>query len=71
MRVIRVVVQVVAEMEALRKNESYGETQFTTQIVRKISLGCSYLVLFPVTHLMPYYAKTDCSRHLIVGLYYG
>ncbi len=45
MRIIRVVVQVggvkiyVAEMEALRINERHGETQFTTKIVRKISLG--------------------------------
>jgi len=51
LRVIRVVVQVGAvkiygaEMEALRKNERDGETQFTTKIVRKISLGCSYFVL--------------------------
>ncbi len=45
LRVIRVVVQVVAEMEALRKNERHDETQFTTKIGRKISLGSSYLVL--------------------------
>ncbi len=36
---------------------------------KKTSLGPSYFVLlkvsFSVTHLMPYYAKTSCSRPLI------
>ncbi len=48
MRVIKVVEHVgvvkiyVAKMEALRKNERHNEYQFTTKIVRKISLGCNY-----------------------------
>jgi hypothetical protein len=51
LRVIKVVVHVgvvkiyVAKMEALRKNERHDEYQFTTKIVRKISLGCSYFFL--------------------------
>jgi hypothetical protein len=45
--------------------EKGNETQFTTKIDGKASLGPSYLVFvkfsFPVTHLMPYYAETGCS----------
>jgi hypothetical protein len=40
------------------------------KLVEKTSLGSQllfrfYKISFPVTHLMPYYDKTDCSRHLI------
>jgi uncharacterized membrane protein (Fun14 family) len=69
LRVIKVVVHVgvvkiyVAEMEVLRKNERHDEYQFITKIVKKISLGCSFFFFvkfsFPITHLMPYYAKID------------
>jgi hypothetical protein len=47
-RIIIVVVQVgtvktyVAALEALRKRERQHETQFTTKIGRKISVGLSY-----------------------------
>jgi hypothetical protein len=50
-RVIRVVVQVgvvkiyVAAVEALRKKEKQDETQCTTKIGEKTSLGPSYFVL--------------------------
>ncbi len=52
LKVIKVVVQIgavkiyVAEMEVLRKNERHSEIQFTTKIVRKISLGCRYFILW-------------------------
>jgi hypothetical protein len=60
----------VAAVEALRKKERQDETQFTTKIGGKTSLGPSYFVLvkfssFPVTHLVPYYAETGHSRPLI------
>jgi hypothetical protein len=55
----------VAAVEALRKKERQDETQFTTKIDEKTSLGPNYFCFvkfsFPVTHLMPYYAKTGCS----------
>jgi hypothetical protein len=47
----RVIVQVwevkiyVAAMQALRKKETQGETQFTTKIGGKTSLGPSYFIL--------------------------
>jgi len=50
-RLIIVVVQVgavkiyVAAEEALRKKERGDETQFTTKIGRKLSLGPSYFIL--------------------------
>jgi hypothetical protein len=50
-RLIIVVVQVgavkiyVAEVEALRKKERQDETQFTTKIGGKTSLGPSYFIL--------------------------
>jgi hypothetical protein len=50
-KVITVVVQVravqinVAAVEALRKEERWDETQFTTKIGGKTSLGPSYFVL--------------------------
>jgi hypothetical protein len=49
-RLIMVGVQVgamkiyVATVEALRKKERQGETQFTTKIARKNNLGPSYFV---------------------------
>jgi hypothetical protein len=49
-RVIVVVLQVgameiyVAAVEELRKNERQDETQFTTKICRKTSLGPSYFI---------------------------
>ncbi len=55
-----------APVKALRNKD---ETQFTTKIGGKlvwvpvISSFCK--VSFPVTHLMPYYAKTCCSHPLI------
>ncbi len=53
-------------MEALRKKERQDETQFTTKIGGKTSLGPSYFVFvkfsFPVTRLMPYYAETGHSH---------
>jgi hypothetical protein len=56
----------VAAVEALRKNERQDETQFTTKIAGKTSLGPSYFdfvkLSFPVTHLVPYYAETDRSH---------
>jgi len=74
-RVIIVVVQVgavktyVAAVEAITKKERQDETQFTTKIGETTSLGPNYFCFvkfsLPVTHLMPYYAKTGCSRPLI------
>jgi len=50
----------VAAVEALRKKEREEyETQFTTKIGGKASLGPSY------AYLMPYYAETGCSRPLM------
>jgi hypothetical protein len=37
----------------------FESTQFTTKIGAKTSLAS-----FPVTHLMHYYAETDCSHAL-------
>jgi hypothetical protein len=51
LRVIIVVVQAgavkiyVAAVQALRKKESQDETQFTTKIRGKTSLGSSYFIL--------------------------
>ncbi len=63
----------VAAVEALRKNERQDETQFTTKIAGKTSLGPCYFdfvkVSFPVTRLVPYYAETDRSHPLIARLY--
>jgi hypothetical protein len=74
-KVIIVVVQIrtvktyVGAMEALRKKERQDETQCTTKIGGKTSLGPSLSPFvkfsFPVTCLMPYYAKTGCFRPLI------
>jgi hypothetical protein len=56
----------VAAVEALRKMERQDETQFTTKIGGKTSLGPSVVKFsFPVSRLMPYYAKTGGSRRLI------
>ncbi len=63
----------VAAEEAPRIKERQDETQFTTKIRVKISLGPSFFNLvtisFRVTRLMPYYAETDRSRPLILRLY--
>jgi hypothetical protein len=59
----------VAAEEAPRLKERQDETQFTTKIGGKTSLGPSFLlsqISFPVTRLMPYYAETGRSRPLIV-----
>jgi len=59
----------VAVVQALQQKEAHDETQFTTKIGGKTSLGPSYFLFvkfsFPVMCLMPYYAETDCSRPLI------
>jgi hypothetical protein len=58
-----------APVETLRKKERGDETQFTTKIGGKlvwVPVIISFCkVSFPVTHLMPYYAKTCCSHPLI------
>jgi hypothetical protein len=57
-----------APVAALRKKEREDETQFTTKIGGKlvwVPVISFCKVSFPVTHLMPYYAKTWCSRPLI------
>jgi hypothetical protein len=63
----------VAAVEALRKKESHDETEFTSKIGGKTSLGsqifCFIKFSFPVTRLLPYHAETNRSRSLIVGLY--
>jgi hypothetical protein len=69
-RVIIVLLEVgvkvyVATVEALRQKERGDETQFTTKIGGKISLGPR----LPVIHLMAYYAETGHSRPLIGWLY--
>jgi len=55
------------------KKETEDETQFTTKIGGKTSLGPSYFpfvkLSFPVTRLMPCYAETGRSRPLIAWLY--
>jgi hypothetical protein len=52
----------VAAVEALRKKERQDETQFTTKIGGKTSLGPRYLGFikfsFAVMQLMPYYVET-------------
>jgi hypothetical protein len=60
-------------VEALRKKESGDETQFTTKIGAKTSLGPRYFVFvkfsFPVAHSMSYYAETGRPPPLITRLY--
>jgi len=56
----------VAAVEALWKKERQDETQFTTKIGGKTSC---VKFSFPITRLMPYYAKTGRSHPLIVRLY--
>ncbi len=55
-------------MEALRKKEREDETQFTTRIGGKTSLGSQLFRFvkfhFPVIHLMAYYAETGHSREV-------
>ncbi len=59
----------VAVVQVLRKKEARDETQFTTKIGGKTSLGPSYFLFvkfsFPVMCLMSYYAETGCSCPLI------
>jgi hypothetical protein len=59
----------VVAAEALTKKKIQEETQFTTKIGGKTSLGPGYFLFvkfsFPVMHLMPYYAETGRSRPLI------
>ncbi len=72
-RVIVVVVQVgavkiyVAAVETLRKKERQDETQFTTKIGGKTSLGPSYFlkIFIPSYAFHACYAETDRSRPLI------
>jgi hypothetical protein len=56
----------VAAVEALRKKERQDETQFTSKIGGKTSLGsqlfCFMKFSFSVTCLMPCYAETGCSH---------
>ncbi len=58
-----------AVVKALGQMERGDETQFTTKIAGKTSLGPSYKILFPVKHLMPCYAEIGRSRPLITQLY--
>ncbi len=63
MQIGAVQIHVAATEEALRKKERQDETQFTTRLSGKTSLGPSYVVLKNlhsqlVTRLMPYYAET-------------
>jgi len=64
----------VAAVEALKEKERGDETQFTTKIGGKTSLGFPELfrfvkVSFPVMHLMPCNAQTGLSWPLIARLY--
>jgi hypothetical protein len=62
----------VAAVEALRKKESQDETQFTTKIDGKTSLGpvISFCKIFiSIYALTAYYAETGHSRPLILRLY--
>jgi hypothetical protein len=79
LRVIFVIVQVgalkiyVVAVGALREKGKIGWNSVYHKKWWKTSLGPSYFTLlkfsFSVTRLMPYYAETDHSRPLIVGLY--
>jgi hypothetical protein len=66
---IRKVKEIRTKWRRSGKKERGDETQFTTKNWWETSLGPSYFrfvkVSFSVTHLMPYYAKTSCSRPLI------
>jgi hypothetical protein len=57
-------------VEALRIKQRYDETQFTTKIGGKTSLGFQLFAFvnfsFPITHLMAYYAETSSSHPLIM-----
>jgi hypothetical protein len=63
----------VSAEEAPMIKETQDETQLTTKIGGKTSLGPSFFGLvnisFPVTRLKPYYAETSGSRPLILRLY--
>jgi hypothetical protein len=53
-------------VEALRIKQRYDETQFTTKIGGKTSLGSQLFRFvkfsFPITRLMPYYAEIGHSH---------
>jgi hypothetical protein len=59
----------VAAVEALRKKESHDETEFTSKIGGKTSLGsqrfCFIKFSFPVTRLLAYDAETDRSNSTV------
>jgi hypothetical protein len=57
----------VAAVETLRKKERQDETQFTTKIGGKTSLGPSYFlkIFIPSYAFHACYAETDRSRPLI------
>ncbi len=54
-------------MKEVRKKEGQDETQFKNQFGSQLFRFVK--ISFSVTCLMAYYAKTDCSRPLVVGLY--
>ncbi len=55
----------VATVQALRKEEIQDETQFTTKIGEKTSLGLSHFLFIPSYTFMPYHAETGRSLPLI------
>jgi hypothetical protein len=59
-------IYVAAAAEALRKKERQGR-KLMEKLVGVPVFFCFVKFSFPVTHLMPYYAETDCSRSLIGG----
>ncbi len=60
----------VAAVEVLRKKEIQDETEFTTKIDGKTSLGTSYFPFVKLSlPLMACYAETGHSRPLNAGLY--
>jgi hypothetical protein len=60
----------VTIVKALRKKERQDETQFTTKIGEKTSLGPNYFVFvkfsFPVKRLMPYYTLSTFAIPTLV-----
>jgi hypothetical protein len=58
----------VAIVEVLKKKERKDDIQFTTKLVEKLGwvpIISFCKILFLVTHLMPYYAKTSRSCLLL------
>jgi hypothetical protein len=51
----------VATVQALRKEEIQDETQFTTKIREKTSLGLSHFIFIPSYTFMLYHAETGRS----------